>query len=561
MFTFFAREKNLKKLVHRMSRYEIVAASIHAAINLQISEIVGEKSQFDINSVHANLIKQGKIINADVGPLRRLINFLSCYGIFNITDNESLFDSTLLSGALANKRVKESIAGLTESEWREQADLLEYFVNPAHSHKLTYMSSNVRVSVDNQSSALLIEAEKPEDLLIELANLHLLSRAIYTVAEFNLIDLISAGFDNIQKLAIRTNQRVDALTQLFKLLNRFQLVILCADEKLELTEISKTLMEGDNAVSIKAAANMANNNWWNSIGNLNAHIARSEVPYISTNGISVFDYLESNKTDRVKFDKGLANSDADQDFVVSQELNLDGINSLVDIGGGNGGLAAYLAERYPLIEVTLFEQPGTVDHLKRKISDNDTVQAGESAHIKRLAKCQLQPGNFLDPSENNGIPHHKQLYTIKGVLHDFKDEDVVVILKNIRKAMSATSELRIIERYVENDGKPHPNKVGDMQMMAFFGAKERSLEDYKRLAEKAGLSLDLSNANSCGDYNIITAKRADLSLTFSQPVQFSQSSLTIHGNSKPITTQQAVNKASSTSMTDKEVKSRTPEFS
>lgn len=48
------------------------------------------------------------------------------------------------------------------------------------------------------------------------------------------------------------------------------------------------------------------------------------------------------------------------------------------------------------------------------------------------------PGNFLAPTlEETKIPQGKPTYLIRHVLHDWTDDEVVAILKNVRAAMTA----------------------------------------------------------------------------------------------------------------------------
>src|SRR3989338_8298620 len=295
-YVFIVKENSIRKLIHTLSRYEIVARCIHVAIHLGLHKIIDDNQSISISDIHRDLISQQKIENLDINPLTRLLKFLSCYGIFKVYGNT--VQHTVLSQALNGESVIKSIFGLNEEEWKKQGDLLNYLSNVENSKKVLISYSQVDITLDINNISLIFSAETSESLLTELANLNLLSRAIYTVAELNLADLIYDGINTISLLVEKTNQNQTALTTLIAILLRFK-ILTERTGHLYLTEAGQALMEGENSISIKAAARMANIPWWNAIGKLGYCIETGKSPYVAANGISVFEYLEANKNQRI----------------------------------------------------------------------------------------------------------------------------------------------------------------------------------------------------------------------------------------------------------------------
>ena len=121
-YVFIVKENSIRKLIHTLSRYEIVARCIHVAIHLGLHKIIDDNQSISISDIHRDLISQQKIENLDINPLTRLLKFLSCYGIFKVYGNT--VQHTVLSQALNGESVIKSIFGLNEEEWKKQGDLL-----------------------------------------------------------------------------------------------------------------------------------------------------------------------------------------------------------------------------------------------------------------------------------------------------------------------------------------------------------------------------------------------------------------------------------------------------
>ena len=100
--------------------------------------------------------------------------------------------------------------------------------------------------------------------------------------------------------------------------------------------------------------------------------------------------------------------------------------------------------------------------------------------------------NFLSGDFFNKIPSDYDLYILKNILHDWEDDKAFQILKNISQAMKRDSRLLISEILIE-EGKDSGKSL-DLLMMVLFSGKERTQKQFKTLAAKAGLSLEIKVA-------------------------------------------------------------------
>ncbi|KAI3744116.1 hypothetical protein L1987_57192 [Smallanthus sonchifolius] len=148
-----------------------------------------------------------------------------------------------------------------------------------------------------------------------------------------------------------------------------------------------------------------------------------------------------------------------------------GLDSIVDVGGGNGTVAKAIVEAFPDIRCISFDLPHVVNGLVG--SENLSYVGG---------------GMF------QAIPNADAVL-LKSILHDWSDEDCMKILKRCREAIPSKEnggKLIIIDMVVtvregEND-LLETQLFCDMLMMTLVTGRERSEKDWAKLFVDAGFS-------------------------------------------------------------------------
>jgi len=138
------------------------------------------------------------------------------------------------------------------------------------------------------------------------------------------------------------------------------------------------------------------------------------------------------------------------------------------MGGGRGGLAQAISQKYPKLHTTVFDSQAVISQLRPE-EYNENVS--------------LQAGNFFAQIPN------ADAYFFKGVLHDFNDETMFKIVQNCAQQMPRTSRLLIAEQVLPEDDAPHPNKTMDVVMMVLLGGRQRSLSGWQQAVAQAGFVL------------------------------------------------------------------------
>ncbi|KAI5661951.1 hypothetical protein M9H77_21274 [Catharanthus roseus] len=193
----------------------------------------------------------------------------------------------------------------------------------------------------------------------------------------------------------------------------------------------------------------------------------------TAHGKTYWEYLSQDKYGK-NFDQLMATDSLLISKLLIPDYNylFEGLISLVDVGGGTGTLAGAVAKAFPNLKCTVFEQPHVIADLEAK------------------GNLEFVGGDMFEkiPSANAIL--------LKSVLHDWKDEDSVKILKNCKKAIPEKEKggKVIVIDIVLMDSKKHDNPLvksqisGDMDMMVSMGAKERTEEEWAALFKEAGFS-------------------------------------------------------------------------
>ncbi len=142
---------------------------------------------------------------------------------------------------------------------------------------------------------------------------------------------------------------------------------------------------------------------------------------------------------------------------------------LVDVGGGEGALLRDILSATPRLRGVLFDLPQVV-------SRSPEILTADIA-----ARCQIVGGDFFD-----SVPEGVDAYILKGVIHDWPDEDDARILRNTRRAIPSGGTLLLVEGLVDSSVRP----VGLMELlMLVIGGRERTEADFRSLLAATGFAL------------------------------------------------------------------------
>jgi SAM-dependent methyltransferase len=307
-------------------------------------------------------------------------------------------------------------------------------------------------------------------LIDEMSRLYYLARALHVAAELGVADRLGDDAPALAELAAKTGANAAALARLLRFLSAYRVFEERSPGRFCNTALSSALRE-DHPQSMRANLRRIGGFWWSAVGALEHAVRTGESGFAHVHGLAFFEYLGANPEAQRRFDEGMARISDLDDAAIAAAFDFGRFSRIVDVGGGHGGLLARILARAPDAAGVLFEQPQVVTQARR------LQDAG------LMARAELVAGDFF-----RAVPKGGDCYVIKGVLHDFDDEQCVTILKNCRRAMRRDGCVVIANRDPPSPtAGPHPNLTMDLQMMALFGGRERSGPEWAGLLRSAGL--------------------------------------------------------------------------
>jgi hypothetical protein len=151
-------------------------------------------------------------------------------------------------------------------------------------------------------------------------------------------------------------------------------------------------------------------------------------------------------------------------------MEMAGVATIADIGGGTGDLLAAILEANPGIHGILVDQPAMLARA------HPALRSGPLA-----ARCTLQPGDLfgdLPPAD---------AYVVAQVLHNWDDDHAARILRGLRRAAPPGARAFVLTLVVPEGAQDHPAKIGDVGMLTLFGGgRERTEAELRDLLAETG---------------------------------------------------------------------------
>ena len=189
-------------------------------------------------------------------------------------------------------------------------------------------------------------------------------------------------------------------------------------------------------------------------------------------GMSFFEYVNQYPAAGQAFDLGMTLMHQGELRAVAETYDFAGVQTLIDVGGGNGTGLAVILERHPHLRGVLFDLPAVIERAAPALAE----AFGQ--------RCELVGGDFFESLQVRG-----DVFLLSHVVHDWDDERAVAILRNCRDAMRARDKLLLAEKLIPAGNEPHPAKIVDVAMLLLTGGMERTEQQYAELLNRAGFRL------------------------------------------------------------------------
>jgi O-methyltransferase domain/Dimerisation domain len=208
---------------------------------------------------------------------------------------------------------------------------------------------------------------------------------------------------------------------------------------------------------------------WLTFGRMTDAVRTGRSHAVEALGMPVFDYFEANPEEGALFSASMTDLSTPIIREAVHELDVTGVDTVVDVGGANGAFVLELMAAHPQLH-------GVVLDLAHSIP-------GARAEAKRRgveARFTGAGGDFFAE-----VPE-ADLFLLKYILHDWDDESCVRVLSRCRQAMRPGARIVVVDiLLVGQDSGLGP--LMDIAMLTMNNSRERTTAEFDALFQQAGL--------------------------------------------------------------------------
>jgi hypothetical protein len=245
------------------------------------------------------------------------------------------------------------------------------------------------------------------------------------------------------------------------------------DGRFELTPLADQLRK-DVPGSQHAIAIMMGEEHYQAWGELLYSVKTGKTAFDKIYGKPIFEWLGEHPEQAATFDAAMVSIHGRETGAMIDSYDFSQFAIVADVGGGNGSVLRAILKRVPGVRAMLCDLPGVIERAKPLIAAEGLAD-----------RLELKPTNFFE-----AVPAGADAYLMRHIIHDWTDEQSLVILKNIRKVIGSGGKLLVIEGVVPKGNGPSFSKLLDLNMMVMPGGKERTEAEYRELFAAGGFRLE-----------------------------------------------------------------------
>ena len=201
-----------------------------------------------------------------------------------------------------------------------------------------------------------------------------------------------------------------------------------------------------------------------------------ESQFSNVHGVGFWQYVAQHPDEAAIFDGAMTSGARQRADDLLEATDFSTIEVVVDVGGGQGLLAAALLSSTP--------------HLRAVVADRPEVIATPDAAVHDAGdRIQTIATDFFAE-----VPAGGDLYVLSRIVHDWPDADAAAILRNCRSVMTDNARLCLLEQIAPDSSQLDPDErlalaIKDLNMLVLVGGGERTLADYSTLLSQAHLEI------------------------------------------------------------------------
>lgn len=296
--------------------------------------------------------------------------------------------------------------------------------------------------------------------------------AVRAAARLGVADALDDRPMEVEDLAAAVKTQPHTLRRLLRALSCQGVFVEHPDGTFGHTEMSRLLRE-DDPHSLRYIALWCTEPWtWAVWPQLDEAVRSGDNVFENVYGREFFTYLNEEAPESAHvFNRAMTTSSAQSARDVAELLDLEGVTTVADIGGGQGQVVASLLEKHPALHGTLLDLPGVVENADARLRDGGAL----------AERVRIVPGDC-----RQDIPVQADVYIIKNIL-EWDDESTRRALANVRKAARPGARVIVIENLVDDTPSMKFTTAMDLLLLLNVGGAKHTRQSMVDRLTDAGL--------------------------------------------------------------------------
>lgn len=319
----------------------------------------------------------------------------------------------------------------------------------------------------------------PPFRLLQIGSAFWHSRALAVAARLDVATVLGDRQLPAGQLAEELDADADALYRLLRLLTAIGVFVEPAPRCFANNAVSAYLRR-DHRHSVRPLILMHNSEvmsrpWFE---RLEAGVRSGEPPFRLSHGQDLYGYLDSHADFDALFAQAMDSVEALSGDCFARDFDWSRFRRIIDVGGSRGAKSVTILRCHPRLRALVVDRPQVIETAHR-------FWHGRVA-AELLTRLDFRAGDLFGDLPIGGTG---DIYLLSAVFHGFDDDACIAGLRNLA-AVGNGAPIALMELVVP-DGPADPAVAGfDMQMFMGTRGRERTLAEWRRLAERSGLILD-----------------------------------------------------------------------
>jgi C-methyltransferase len=315
---------------------------------------------------------------------------------------------------------------------------------------------------------------QPPMRLRELAFGAACAAALRAAARLRVADALNGERATAQDLAAELGIGTAPLRRLLRTLACYGVFAEHEDGTFGHTDTSRLLRE-DDPHSLRYIVLWCTEPWtWEVWPRLDEAVRTGSSVFQDVFGKEFFDHLHEDAAESAQvFNKAMTTSSIQSALDVAELLDLTGVRTVADIGGGQGHVVASLLEKHQDVSGTLMDLPGVVARADARLRDGGPL----------AGRTRIVAGDCRD-----AVPFEADLYIVKNIL-EWDDDSTRRCLANIIAAARPGARVVVIENLVDETASMRFTTAMDLLLLLNVGGAKHTRQSLVERITAAGLSV------------------------------------------------------------------------